>query len=374
MSAGAHALELASYVEDGTVLESARSSPLRVIVSPAASATNRLAPLDPKPAETSFSTADGVRLRVALVAQGLDEPTDLAAAPDGRVFVAERRGRVRIFRDNDLQPAPALTLPEVSTTGQSGLLAITIDPRFDKTHFVYAIYTTTGRQGGSVFTLARFREIRDTLADRAVLLDNVPASSPRPAVSLRFGPDGKLYAAFDDGGDSASAGDLASFNGKILRMNADGSTPDDQIATPVWSFEYRSPRGFDWQPATGSIWIADSAANRVTRLSAVAASSARAQRGATVSTFRLPSLPGASALAFYGGSAIPALRGDLLIGSDEGRHILRIRFDPRDATRVVTTERLLQDAIGGIRALAVDRSGAIYVSTSDALAKITAAE
>src|SRR5438876_78800 len=82
--------------------------------------------------------------------------------------------------------------------------------------------------------------------DDVVLLDRIAASSPDAAASLRFGLDGKLYVALDDGGHPLLAGDLASFNGKILRMNPDGTTPDDQAgATPVYSYGYRAPRALD---------------------------------------------------------------------------------------------------------------------------------
>src|SRR5439155_1638028 len=145
--------------------------------------------------------------------------------------------------------------------------------------------------------LARFREAHDTLADRVVLLEKIPASS-RPAASMRFGQDGKLYVALDDGGEPANAGDLASFSGKILRMNADATTPDDQAgATPVLSYQLRSPRGFDWQPGSETIWIVDTAADDATRLSVIATSANRPTRASTIATYAVPSLAGASAAA-----------------------------------------------------------------------------
>src|SRR4029077_12032505 len=130
-----------------------------------------------------------------------------------------------------------------------GLLSIALDPAFERTHWVYAIYTTASSASGApMFRLARFREGQDPPAARTVLLDDIPVSPIRPAASIRFGADGTLYIALDDGGSAGSAGDLGSFNGKMLRLNADGTTPADQ-ASPVYSLEQRSPRGFDWQPA-----------------------------------------------------------------------------------------------------------------------------
>jgi glucose/arabinose dehydrogenase len=369
MSPGAHTLELVSFVVGDEVLESSRSSPMRVVVAGATARTADLARAwEPG---TVLTTTDHVRLRIDLVADGLSEPTDVAFAPDGRLFVAERGGRVRVVRDGRLRAEPALAIADIATAGEGGLLGLALDPRFEQTRHVYALYTAPSPSGGAVFWLARFRESGDTLGDRVILLDDVPASAARAAASLRFGADGKLYIAFDDGGDPRSAGDMAAFNGKILRMNPDGSTPDDQAgATPVYSYEYRSPRGLDWQAGTGLLWIADADPQGSTRLSAVAAGEGRPRRAAIRATQVLSPPTSASALVFYRGALMPAFRDNLLVATDEGRHILRVRFDPKDPTRIATTERLLEDRVGGVRAVAVAPDGTIYFCTADALARV----
>jgi glucose/arabinose dehydrogenase len=315
-----------------------------------------------------ITTADHVQLRLDVIADGLEAPTAIAFAPDGRIFIAERAGRVRIVRDGQLQAEPAVTLSDV-TEGQGGLLSLALDPSFNRTGLVYVLYTTLSRDDRPVFRLARFRAVRDTLGDRAILLDDIEAS-PRAAAALRFGPDGKLYAAFDDGGNPAVAGDLSSFNGKILRMNADGSTPGDQVA-PVYSYEYHSPRGLDWQPATGMLWIVDGGAQASARLTAAVAVGSRSKRGTVQPSYELPPPVDASAVAFYRGGLIPAFRDNLLIAADEGGSLLRIRFDAQDATRIVATERLLEDRVGGVLVVAAGLDGAIYLCTASALVRLT---
>jgi glucose/arabinose dehydrogenase len=370
MSVGAHTFELTAFIVDGAAsFESLRSSPLRVIVTGPTTSSGAAAAV--WQSGSSVETSDGARLRLDLVTDGLEDPTDLAFAPDGRIFIAERRGRVRVMRNGRLQPAPALTLDDISTSGDGGLLGLALDPRFERTHFVYAVYTTPSRAGGTVFALARLRETGDTLADQAIFLDDIRVSPTRAAAAVRFGADGKLYAAFDDGDNPRLAGDLASFNGKVLRMNADGSTPDDQAAaTPVYSYEHRSPRGFDWQPVTGTLWIADGGPAESARLSAVIAEQGRRRRGAVRATYELPAPAGASAVAFYRGDRIPALRDNLLIAANEGRDILRVRFDPQNPARVLATERLLKNRVGSVRVVASGPDGAIYFCTPNALARL----
>lgn len=303
LSTGPHTLELTSFVNDGGILESARSAPLRVTVV-----------TQPVSAASTPVLRNGLTLRATLVADGLEAPTDLAFAPDGRIFIAERAGRIRIISGGRLLDEPAIALGE--TLGADiQLLALALDPRFERTRYAYAIYTAPARSGDPMFTLARFREVSDTLGDRAVLLDAVPASSPSPSAALRFGPDGQLYAAFDDGGDPRRRRDPASVNGKVLRLNADGTTPGDaRGGTPVYADGYGSPVALDWDPPTSTLWVADRAA-------------------------------GASAFAFYRGALLPAWDG-----------------------RLVSADTLFDRTItAGAGLVAIGPDGAIYYGTGRAI-------
>jgi glucose/arabinose dehydrogenase len=387
LSPGAHTLELASFVNDGGVLESARSVPLLVTV---VAVVNRIGPVS-KPA-TSFKagtaiTTDQVGLRVELVAEGVDHPADLAFAPDGRLFVAERSGHIRILATSADRVAAVdggdthLPEPAISLAGDIGgdgqLLALALDPQFDRTRFVFAIYTAASRSGQLVFTLARFREAAGTLGDRIVLLDSIPAASP-PTASLRFGPDAKLYAAMDETADLRRHGDAASMQGKILRLNADGTTPDDQVgATPLYADGYRgAPGGFDWDARSLILWVAGREADGSSRLRMVASDSgvrAGKKRGVVRGSFALPAETKPSSVAIYRGGLFPAFAGSVLVASEEGRHLLRVRLDPQTSTQPIAVERLLQDRVGAVRAVAISPDGAVYFGTADAIGRLVPA-
>ena len=382
LSAGPHTLQLASFVTDGGVLESARSAALRVTVVPAVTVVPVFNPSFPM----TIATTGGVRIRVELVADGLEHPTDLAFAPDGRLFIAERSGRIRILRDGRLLPDAAAS-PAETVGGAGQLLALALDPQFERTRFVFAIYAAPSRSGASTFCLTRFREASDTLADRVVLLDGIRAS-PEPTASLRFGADSKLYAALDAGGDVQGSGDRASPNGKILRLNADGTTPADQAgSTPIYSDGSRSPAGFDWDPrgeGSSTLWLADRDAAGSSRLRAVGPDPgvrAGEQRGIVRATYALPASTTPSSVAFYRGGLFPAFAGSLLVASEAGRHLLRISLGDRlpmeasGGARINsvprTTERLLQDRVGALRVVAVGPEGAIYFGTPNAIGRLT---
>jgi glucose/arabinose dehydrogenase len=364
MSPGNHTLQLASVSPNGD--ESPRSAPLLVRLM------STVAGVDPASAVTSeFTTADGARLRIDAVAQGLEDPTALAFAPDGRAFIGERAGRVRVVRNEQLEPDAALVLDDaLVANGSGGLLALAVDPQFDRTRLVYTLHTVAGSDGAPMFRVTRFGEASGTLGERAVLLDGVPASVDRAAGSMAFGPDGKLYLAF---GDAVGDARVASFTGKVLRLNPDGTTPEDQPgASPVYSIDHPSPRGFDWQPATGVLWVADVVRPGVEELRAIAPGTRPVRRGERQARqgYTLPANTGVSSLAFYRGASVAAFRGDLFVAAQEGRSLLRLRFDRRDPTRVVSTERLLQNRSDTIRLVAGGGDGALYVCTDRALVRI----
>ena len=349
LTPGAHALQLASFVDDGGVLESARSAALQVTVMPAttASAAPGRAADTARAREAAGPTAarDATRaLATTPILDGIDDPTDLAFAPDGRLLVAERAGSIRIVRGDRLLDEPALTLGSGSQ-----LLAIAIDPDFTRTRFVFAIYAPADAADGT-FTLARFREAADTLADAAVLLDRIPVGAP-PRASLRFGADGKLYAAFDTGGDARLADDPASLNGKLLRLNADGTTPRDQRA-PAIAEGLIAPAGFDWDSSGGALWIADAREAGRSQLRTAAANR----------RYALPAEAAPSAVAF--------VRGDLWMASAESAQVLRVSFDPETHTTPARVERVPIDVDGGIQALAVASDGRVYLATRTRIVSI----
>ena len=355
MAGGTHTLELSAYIDGYPDIESAHSAGLRVNV------TAQTVGL--QPARTSaalLTTADGIQLRLDLIATGLTDVTDLAFAGDQRILISERFGRVRLIVGGQLQPEPAVTLVDVESGGGGGLLGIAVDPAFATNRFVYGVYTTPrGLQ------LVRFFEAQGRLVNPAVLMSDIPYSVRNPAVSLRFGPDKKLYLALDDGGDPIRAGDLGSYSGKILRLNGDGTTPNDQAGgTPVYLPNVNAPRGLAWGQGRETLWVAD-AGDGATGLLHVA-SSGRDHRAVTITRYALPSGTMPVGLVAYAGNPLPALRGNLLVALGERPEILRLQLDA-SSTTVVTTERLPADLNGPLRAIAVSPEGAIYLSSPDSL-------
>ena len=366
MSVGTHTIELTAFVVDGGVLESARSSPLRVTWRGLTISSG--APINP-----NLVTADHVRLNLQVVADTLALPIDLAFTPDGSMLVVERGGAVRVVRDGQLSPQPAIDVSRDLALPEGGLLAIAVDPKFPDNQFVYLLSATKGRDGSQVFTMARYRDVADRLGERAVLIDRIPASNGGASGALRFGPDAKLYLALDDA-DSANgraAGSMSSFNGKVLRLNTDGTTPDDQAAfSPIYSLNHPLPRAFDWQSSSGEMWVVDGLEESRGRLTAVMVENARQKRGVWRAQYPLPPGTGPASATFYRGDLIPAFRDNLFIAAETGRYVLRLRFDPKSPERIVSAEPLLQDQIGPVRVVAVGPDQALYICNDTTLFRL----
>jgi glucose/arabinose dehydrogenase len=353
LTPGAHTLELSTLSPDGP--ESPRSAPLRVFVL-----TQTL-----RPPRGSIETSDGVQLLVSVVTTGLVEPVDLAFAPEGRILIAERVGRIRVLLDN--QRPLASSLPDVDARTGGGLLAIAVDPEFERTQWLYAVYTTVAG-----VQLARFRLTRRGLSERVILLDGLDATAQEPAASLRFGPDGKLYLALDDGGIESQAGDFGTFQGKVLRLNADATTPSDQAAaTPVYALNVNAPRGLDWDRAVPLLWVLERDPDGQDRLQGIGDQGAGQRRGIPMVRYTLPPGTDASAVAMYRGDLIDGLRDSLLVAGRASRSVLRFRLDPSDRRAITATDRLVSDDFGQIRALGVAPDGSVYFCGDAALVRLS---
>ena len=376
MSAGTHSIELVSFVVDGdNVVESSRSGALRVTLSgsTAGLGSGSATSLSPSAAEsstTNLTTRDGVQLQMRVIADELESPSALAFAPDGRVFIAERRGSVRTLNGDSLS-ASSVAIDDVRMTGvgDGGLIGLTLDPEFERTHLAYALYTVDGRDGGLRFRLARFREVNGVLGERAVLLDDLAAAPSGPTGAIGVGPDGMLYVALDDGGDPSQAAASGSYSGKVLRINRDGTTPSEQ---PVYASDQGSPRGLDWQPRTNALWIADQKTGVAGELEMITADATQKSRGVARARVPLAARVGATSLSFYDGELLPAFQGDLLIAARTSGQLLRMRFDRRDPGKVLTTERLVTDATS-LTLVAVGTDGAVYLGTDRALLRLAPA-
>jgi glucose/arabinose dehydrogenase len=274
--------------------------------------------------------------------------------PDGRVLVAERAGRVRIVSGKNVTDA-------LVAGSDGGILALAVD-RDGGLGYVFVVHAPPG-----ACRIVRYRLAGNSLVDRMPLIRDVPAAA-EPSGTLRIGPDGKLYAALDDGGSRDAAARPSDWRGKVLRFNTDGRTPDDQpAASPVFWSGLKSPRGLGWTPDGSALWIAEEGVERIERIRALVTGPDRPRRAAERASHALPQPLGARALSFHRGDAVREFRGDMFVAGSDAAYLLRVRFDPSDPMRAVSSERLLEGRIGPVRSVAVAADGSLYVAGQSSL-------
>jgi len=321
-----------------------------------------------------FSTDDGVRFRVEVVAKGLEIPWSLVFMPDGRLLVPERHGRVRVIDTARGTAEIALTIDDVSTDGEAGLLGLALDPAFTSNRLVYLYYTARSPGGGAANRVVRYRESGGRLGEPVVLLDDIPANTIHDGGRLRFGPDGLLYITTGDAANETLAQDVASYAGKILRLNADGTTPrGNPFGSPVYSYGHRNPQGLDWHPATGDLWASEHGATGNDEINVVESGANYGwpliQGNQTLPGMRAPitfynPAVAPSGASFYRGQRFPQFANNLFVATLRGTLLLRLRIDP-SARRLIGQERLLEGQFGRLRDVVTGPDGYLYFCTNN---------
>ena len=198
-----------------------------------------------------------------IIDNGLVKPTVFAFAPDGRIFVCEQQGKVRVIKNGSLL-ARNFHKVAVAYSGERGLCGIAFDPDFNTNHYLYLYYT---RQNKVNNRISRYTVSGDTVVpgSEVTILDlDTVTSVNHNAGFIKFGPDGKLYVCVGENLQNARAQDLDTYMGKILRINADGSIPTGNPFTTgsvkrqrIWAYGCRNPYGLSWQPGTNRFFYND---------------------------------------------------------------------------------------------------------------------
>ena len=333
--------------------------------------------------EVETSQSGALQFRVDTVVSGLEVPWSIAFAPDGRMFITERPGRVRVFENGRLRPAPLATLDDVRSASESGLMGLALHPQFATNRLLYLSYAYSGGDEQQV-RVVRYRETGDALTDRKVIIEGIPAAPNHAGCRLRFGPDDKLYVTTGDATDRELAQKLDSLAGKTLRLNDDGTVPPDnpftstQGARPeVWAYGHRNAQGMDFQPGSNLMFQTEhgpsgfdgpgggdelNIVERGNNYGWPLIHHQQTREGLESPLLEYTPACAPASGAFYRGSLFAQFRGNYFFGCLRGRRIIRVVLEGR---RVVSQEDMLKDRYGRIREVVEGPDGALYFSTSN---------
>ncbi len=296
-----------------------------------------------------FDTAEQHKIRVSVVTRGLEHPWAIAFLPNGGMLITERPGRLRLVREGVLDPQPISGVPDVRTDGNGGLMDVALHPEFAGNGYVYLTYTKRADDGRGSPALARGRLEGHALHDVADLVVTQPFHGNSGLNGrVAFGRDGKVYLSTGgrilspDGELLDAPQDPASLRGKVLRLNDDGSVPDDNpfVNEPghrpeIYTIGHRNTLGLMLHAETGNIWQHENGPNGGDELNVLLPgrnygwplmSFGRLYPGARVSQhptrdgYEAPAvvwLPAiaAAGMAVYSGDQFPAWNGNVFVGS-----------------------------------------------------------
>ena len=225
-----------------------------IIVAVVFSAFVLTSPSDPIPLPEPNSKSDSDFVNI--LAENLDKPRAIAVYED-RIFVTEKDGMIRVVQDNVLLESPLAAFRTADVFG-GGLLGIAVHPNFSENHYIY-VFLTYEENENLWNKIIRIVESKNKLQDAETIFDKIPGSSFTNGGFLKFGPDEKLYVGVGTVSDSSHLPqDLDSLSGKILRLNDDGTIPDDNpfSDSPVYSLGHRHPQGMTWDD-DGNMYVAE---------------------------------------------------------------------------------------------------------------------
>jgi aldose sugar dehydrogenase len=347
--------------------------------------------------EETFETETG-SIDVTTVVDGLENPWGLALLPDGRWLVTEKAGRLRLIGDDGTLSEPIAGTPEVDARGQGGLLDVEVAPDFESTRMVYLTFSEPGDGGtnGTAVYSARLADDDSALENGQVIFQQQPkeASTAHYGSRLVFDGEGHLFVTLGERSDAefrVQSQDLDSHLGKIVRINLDGSVPDDnpfvdqEGALPeIWSYGHRNPQGAAINPETGILWnnehgprggdeinIVEPGANYGWPLVSHGDEYSGAPINEDEETMEgvvdpihtwVPTSMAPSGMLFYTADAFPEWQGNVFVGALAQTYLSRLTLD---GDTVVSEERLLEDLGLRIRDVAQGPDGLIYLITDE---------
>lgn len=309
-----------------------------------------------------------------VAADNLDVPWELAFTGDGRIFLTERPGTVRVIQNGRLLPEPVISFaaPFISS-GEGGLLGLAIDPAFAQNHYLYVYHTYEDR--GQIFNrVLRLREQENRASIDRVLIDRIPGNEFHNGGRLKIGPDERLYITTGDAQNPALAQNSNSLAGKILRFNLDGTIPPDNPFpnSPVYSLGHRNPQGLAWSPATGILYSSEHGArahDEINRIEpGVNYGWPLIQGNEQRAGMRTPLIHSDGSTWAPSGMTFVTRgpwQGRLLVANLRGEQLLGIQFVPAREPTIQSTQVLYQNQYGRLRNIVEGPDGSLYVLTNN---------
>jgi len=330
---------------------------------PAAPATPAEAPSE-RPqqpdGESGLSAGSELDEAEATIAEDLAVPWGIAFLPNGDALIAERTTGLIKRLDSGGELREEMTVPGVATdAGEGGLLGLAVSPSYERDGLVYAYLTST--EGDN--RIVRFK----LGGEPEPILTGIAASSIHNGGRIAFGPDGMLYAGVGDAGQTELSQDPDALNGKILRIEPDGSVPADNPFgdSLVFSLGHRNVQGFDWDEE-GQMWATEFGQSSFDEVNLIEAGSnygwpeVEGEGDTAGGKFTNPQVTWETSESSPSGAAF--WKGDLYVAALAGERLWRV---PLDDDQAGEPEALFEGEYGRLRTAVEAPDGSLWIATSN---------
>jgi glucose/arabinose dehydrogenase len=331
--------------------------------------------------DVSSKILPDAELKTEVLTQSLVFPWEMVYGPDSYIWFTERAGKISRLNPKNGVIALVHTISEVNSTGEGGLLGMALHPQFSTNPYVYVIYDY--RSGASYMgKVVRFTFNNGVLAEPLVLLDQIPASSNHDGSRLLITADQKLMITTGDANTPANAQDTSSLSGKILRINLDGTIPDDNPfpGNPVWSYGHRNPQGLVF--ANNKLYSSEHGPDNDDEINLI-------EKG---KNYGWPNIEGfcntttekafcalndvteplmawtptiaPSGLTYYDSDYLPQWKNSLLMVTLKGTKLLQLKLDDT-GDKVTESKEFFLNQFGRLRAVCQSPEGKVYLATSN---------
>ncbi len=322
-----------------------------------------------------------VTIRDSVIVSGLSHPWEILWGPDDFIWMTERAGRISRVNPASGAVIPLLTINEVVTNNEGGLLGMVLHPNFNVTPHVFVTYNYNSSGGQYREKIVRFTYNGSALTNPFIVLDNIAASSIHNGSRLLI-IDGKLFITTGDAANQSLPQSSSSVNGKILRLNLDGTIPADNpvAGNPYWSLGHRNPQGLVYAnnilyssehgPASDDeINIIEKGRNYGWPDVEGLCESGSEQNFCTANNVKEPIKAWTPTIAtcgldYYDHDEIPQWKNSLLLVTLKNTRIYQMALD-NSHTMITATNEFFDGDYGRLRDLCISPDGKVYLCTSN---------
>tara|TARA_B100001741_G_scaffold2717_1_gene2208 strand:+ start:242 stop:1417 length:1176 start_codon:yes stop_codon:yes gene_type:complete len=311
-----------------------------------------------------------------VVVDGLNNPWEMVFAPNGDIYFSERDGR--IWKIESFGEAKVIQTFPKSGSYEGGTLGLALHPNFEENKKIY-VYQTNLELEFFQNKVYSFTVDGDELTDKQIVIDDIPGALWHDGGRIAFGPDGKLYITTGDAVNPGLSQDLSSLAGKILRINPDGTIPDDNPfdSSPVFSYGHRNPQGIAWDNngllvssehgPSGEMGYGHDEINVIVKggnygwPKALGDSSDDSFVNPIIHSGQTTWAP--SGMVYFDSNKIPSLDGKFLVGALRGQHLMVV--DVAEDGSLINAEKIFEGEFGRIRTAQIGPDGVLYLLTAN---------